>query len=172
MSWIYDNNDDNTARYTLSPQGEKLLFCFGINPSTASPEKLDNTLRSVERIAHRHDFDTFMMFNVYPQRATDPNDMHTVLDEDLHKQNLFYIEKYLKVHPERNILAAWGTLIHKRPYLKECLRDIYTLSQKYNCSWHSIGKRSKSGHPHHPLYLSNEERLQAFDIEEYIDSLK
>ena len=173
MSWIYDTNHDNTARYSLSPRGEKLLFCFGINPSTASPEKLDNTLRSVKRIAKRHDYDAFMMFNVYPQRATNPNDMHAQCDEELPAQNLYHIKKYLREHPtERNILAAWGTLIHKRPYLKECLRDIYTLSQKYHCSWYCIGPCSEDGHPHHPLYLSNEEGLKPFTIEAYIDSLK
>ena len=171
MAWIYDRTEDNSARYTLSPGGENYLFCFGINPSTASPEKLDNTVKSVERIAKRHGFDAFMMFNIYPQRATNPNDMHDALDEYLHSQNLLHIEKYLKETGDRKILAAWGTLIHKRPYLKQCLHDIYVLSKKYNCTWYSIGKRSLKGHPHHPLYLSNGETLQEFDIDAYIASL-
>jgi hypothetical protein len=66
MNWIYDKENDNSARYTLSPKSENYLFCFGINPSTAAPEKLDNTVKSVERIAKRHNFDTFMMLNIYP----------------------------------------------------------------------------------------------------------
>jgi hypothetical protein len=171
MEWIYDREDDNTVRYTLSPGSDTYLFCFGINPSTATPQRLDNTVKSVERIAKRHGFQTFMMLNVYPQRATDPNDLHDEVDEELHKKNLLYFEKYIKESKQRKILAAWGTLITKRPYLKSCLRDIYMLSKKYNCTWYSIGKHSKDGHPHHPLYLSNEEQLKEFDIDAYIRSL-
>lgn len=171
MNWIYDKESDNRARYTLSQKSDNYLFCFGINPSTATPEKLDNTVRSVERIAIRHNFETFMMLNIYPQRATDPNDMHVEIDSMLHKNNLAYIEKYFKENKRRKILAAWGTLINKRPYLKSCLRDIYTISKKYDCTWYSIGKKSKDGHPHHPLYLSNSETLKEFDIDVYIKSL-
>lgn len=171
MNWIYDKNEDNTARYTLSPTGDTYLFCFGINPSTAAPEDLDNTVKSVSRIANRHQFETFMMLNIYPQRATNPNDLHEEMDVQLHKENLFFIEKYFKENKQRRILAAWGTLITKRPYLKACLQDIYRISKKYDCEWYSIGTRSKNGHPHHPLYLSNEEMMQVFDIDSYIASL-
>lgn len=171
MDWIYDRNKDNTARYTLSPKSDEYLFCFGINPSTASPEKLDNTVKSVERIAQRHRLGSFMMLNIYPQRATNPNDLHDQADLALHKENLFYIEKYFKESKQRKILASWGTLINKRPYLKSCLQDIYLVSKKYKCSWYSIGKRSKEGHPHHPLYLSNSEMMKEFDIDKYINSL-
>jgi len=171
MNWIYDKENDNSARYTLSPKSENYLFCFGINPSTAAPEKLDNTVKSVERIAKRHNFDTFMMLNIYPQRATDPNNLHKEIDIRLHKNNLAYIEKYFKQNKQRKILAAWGTLIDKRPYLKSCLRDIYLMSKKYECVWYSIGKNSKDGHPHHPLYLSNNEMLKEFEIDKYISSL-
>lgn len=51
MEWIYTNNKDNTERYSLGTVGEKPLICFGINPSTAEPNNLDNTLKSVSRIA-------------------------------------------------------------------------------------------------------------------------
>ncbi len=171
IDWVYDKNDDNSARYTLSPKSDNFLFCFGINPSTAAPNNLDNTVKSVERIAKRHGFETFMMLNIYPQRATNPNDLHNLIDEELHKINLFYIEKYFKESKQRKILAAWGTLINKRPYLKKCLNDICRISKKYDCVWYSIGKYSKDGHPHHPLYLSNNENIREFDVDKYIKSL-
>lgn len=170
MAWIYDKTKDNSARFTLGIPGESVMLCFGINPSTAEPDNLDNTLKSVERIAKRHDFDGWVMFNIYPQRATNPNDMHDTMDADLHKKNLEAIEGILQSYQgkAKKVLAAWGTLINKRDYLKNCLRDIHTLFQKYDCEWVCIGNQSKEGHPHHPLYLSNEERLKSFDMEEYI----
>jgi hypothetical protein len=142
MPWIYDHEDDNSARYALGPKGGRALLCFGINPSTATPEKLDNTIKSVERIAKRHGYDAYLMLNVYPQRATDPDDLHPERNDELHTKNLAYIETYLSESMEITLLAAWGTLITKREYLKESLLDIYELSKKYDCQWRSIGPRS------------------------------
>ena len=146
-----------------------MMLCFGINPSTAKPGNLDKTLKSVERIVKRHkkqhDFDGWIMFNIYPQRATIPDKLHADIDKELHKRNLKEIEKAIK-NQRGNImiLAAWGTLINKRKYLKDCLKDIYYLLGKYNCKWLCIGKQSKHGHPHHPLYLKNREMVKSFHI--------
>lgn len=50
MQWLYENSEDNSARFVLgqvfNPTG-KTLLCFGINPSTACPENLDNTIRKI-----------------------------------------------------------------------------------------------------------------------------
>ena len=70
--WLYAPNFYSEYRYILGTRGKNPLICIGINPSTAKPDDLDNTLKSVERIAHGNGFDSFIMFNVYAQRATDP----------------------------------------------------------------------------------------------------
>ena len=49
--WLYVPNRYEEYRYILGTRGEKPLICIGINPSTAAPDDLDNTLKSVERIA-------------------------------------------------------------------------------------------------------------------------
>ncbi len=174
MDWIFDHDYNDTVRYTLGQpvtgKGKSNLVCFGINPSTARPNDLDNTLKSVERIAKRAGYDGWIMLNVYPQRATNPNDLHTDIQHEIHKKN---VERISRVLTDYNvtILAAWGTLINKRPYLKECLQDIYTVTKKSKTKWVSIGKTSKEGHPHHPLYLSNAEMPKGFDIDTYIKEL-
>lgn len=68
--------------------GEKPLICVGINPSTAAPDDLDNTLKSVERVALHNGYDSFIMFNVYGQRATNPDDMEQTYNQALHAQNM------------------------------------------------------------------------------------
>ena len=73
--WIYAPNFYSEYRYILGTRGKTPLICIGINPSTARPDALDNTLKSVERIALGNGFDSFIMFNVYAQRATSPDDM-------------------------------------------------------------------------------------------------
>ena len=168
--WLYENNEDNTVRYILGTKGKKPLLCFGINPSTAEPDKLDNTLKSVERIALNNGFDSWIMLNIYPQRATDPNAIHKELDTVIHENNLAKINQLLSELPKPVIWAAWGTLIEKRPFLIQCLHDIRTLTSRYTCKWVTIGKHSAKGHPHHPLYLSATAKPLAFNIEGYMNA--
>ena len=63
--WLYAPNFYSEYRYILGTKGKNPLICIGITPSTAEPDNLDNTLKSVERIAHGNGFDSFIMFNVY-----------------------------------------------------------------------------------------------------------
>lgn len=171
MEWIYIKNSDNTSRYVLGTIGDNPLFCFGINPSTAEPNNLDNTVKSVERIAKHNGYDSFIMLNLYPQRATNPNDIHKVCDQCIQSENVKEIANLLNKYENPTIWAAWGTLIEKRAYLKKCLYEIDTALQNINCQWITIGNRSKKGHPHHPLYLKTVSHTESFDIKSYIKLL-
>lgn len=168
--WYYEPPKYLDYRYILGTFGKKPLVCFGINPSTAEPGNLDNTLKSVARIANNNNFDSWIMFNVYPQRATNPNDMDAEQNNQLHKINMQYIEK---VFSTRQVVlwAAWGTIVEKRPYLKEYVIEIANLAKKYDISWVSFGPISKAGHPHHPLYLRQDSIAQPFDMDKYISHL-
>ena len=166
MNWLYEKSENNHYRFVLGAVGKKPLVCFGINPSTAVPRCLDNTIRSVERITFNNGFDGWIMLNVYPQIATNPDDLHTSRKERIHSLNLFYIEEVFK----RNnliIWAAWGNLIGKREYLPNCLKDIIVLSNKYNCQWVTSGDVTVKGNPRHPLFLKQTTQLQDFDIDSY-----
>ncbi len=115
--WIYIPDFYTEYRYILGTVGNNPLVTIGINPSTAEPEKMDNTMNSVERIA---------------------------------------------------IWAAWGTNIEKRNYLKECLEDMVNIADQHKAVWCKVGKCSVKGHPHHPLYLKKDSRIEEFDVEKYL----
>lgn len=101
-------------RYILGTVGNNPLVTIGINPSTAEPEKMDNTMNSVERIAMRNGFDSFIMFNVYAQRSTDPNKMDKEINPRLHKENMQAFQWILENSVEKPVIwAAWGTNIEK-----------------------------------------------------------
>ena len=70
------------------------------------------------------------------------------------------------------VWAAWGTIIEKRNYLSDCVRDMIALGKHRSARWFSAGKRSKKGHPHHPLYLRKDSVLDPFDVKGYLDALK
>ncbi len=173
--WLYVPNTYSEYRYILGTKGERPLVCIGINPSTAEPDNLDNTLKSVERIAHKNGYDSFIMFNVYAQRATRPEDMERTLNITLHRENMAAFEYIMSLSKQTRpaVWAAWGTIIEAREYLPACVRDMIEIGKKYGAHWYTAGARSKkAGHPHHPLYLSKESVLEPFDVSEYLDSLK
>lgn len=172
--WLYVPDFYTEYRYILGTRGKDPLICVGINPSTAAPDDLDNTLKSVSRIAASNGFDSWIMFNVYAQRATDPNDMDRSLNASLHRENMRAFRHVLSgVDPARHpaVWAAWGTIITKRPYLKECVSDMVKIAGEFSASWYCAGRCSKDGHPHHPLYLKKDEEIRAFDIGAYMQTL-
>ncbi len=169
--WIYAPNFYSEYRYILGTRGKNPLICIGINPSTAKPDDLDNTLKSVERIALGNGFDSFIMFNVYAQRATNPDAMERTCNLILHKENLEAFRYVLSISEKPAVWAAWGAIIEKRKYLPGCVRDMVAVGQEYGANWYCAGAITKKGHPHHPLYLRKDEKLKHFPIDTYLDSL-
>ena len=169
--WIYAPNFYSEYRYILGTRGKNPLICIGINPSTAQPGDLDNTLKSVERIALGNGFDSFIMFNVYAQRATDPDAMEQQCNMALHRENLEAFRYVLSISESPAVWAAWGTIIEKRDYLKACLKDMIAAGEEFGANWVCAGKCSKKGHPHHPLYLRKDEKLKPFDVKGYLELL-
>ena len=153
--WLYVPNHYSEYRYILGTRGRKPLICIGINPSTAAPDALDPTLQSAQRIALSNGYDSFLMFNVYAQRATRPADMERSCNPVLHAENRRAFRYLLSLSPAPALWAAWGNIIEKRGYLMDCM-------------WFTAGPLLKSGHPHHPLYLKGDTKLLAFDIDRYL----
>jgi len=174
-NWLYVPPFYGEYRYILGTRGKNPLICIGINPSTAEPGNLDNTLKSVERIAKFNGYDSFIMFNVYPQRATNPDDMDKTPNMTLWQENLKAFEYIMSLYGEGNrpaVWAAWGAIIEKRDYLIPVVMDMIEIGNKYEANWYSVGKISKKGHPHHPLYLKKDSIPEEFDIKAYCETMK
>ena len=75
---------------------------------------------------------------------------------------------FAQMPQDGKIWAAWGTIIEKRPYLWTCLEDMIALGREYGAQWVTCGRRSKAGHPHHPLYLRADSVTEPFDPEAYV----
>ena len=170
--WLYAPPFYSEYRYILGTRGKNPLICIGINPSTAEPDNLDNTLKSVERIALGNGFDSFIMFNVYAQRATNPDTMERTCNSLLHKENLEAFRYVLSISEKPAVWAAWGAIIEKRKYLPACVRDMLEVGEEYGATWYCAGAITKKGHPHHPLYLRKDEKIKPFDVSTYLDKLQ
>ncbi len=173
-AWLYVPDHYSEYRYILGTRGSRPLICIGVNPSTAIPGRLDNTLKSAERIALFNGFDSFLMFNVYAQRATNPDDMDRELNPALHAENMKAFRYILTRAGEAPaVWAAWGAVIEKRAYLPGCVLDIAALGESFGARWLLAGPRSRAGHPHHPLYLKKDSPLEPFpDLKEYLRALE
>ena len=156
MNWIYKNNNNNTARFILGEYNNftaKTLICVGINPSTALPNQLDPTLKKVKAISSSHSYTNWVMINIYPQRATNPNNLHPNCNNQLHFSNLNEIQSLLTTFTNADILFAYGNLINKRTSLITCLNDILKLINNMNFTGQMFCiKRTLAGNPIHPLY--------------------
>lgn len=166
MNWLYENTPDNSARFVLGTIGDNPLVCFGVNPSTAEPGNLDETVDRVMRVAASNDFDSFIMLNVYAQRATKPKDLHRQLHSELKDENERKIAAVVDGR-SLHLWAAWGHNIERRDYLRPLLQDILALPELANGSWVSRGLSTKDGHPHHPLYVRRDAPLQHFSVAMY-----
>ena len=170
--WLYAPNFYSEYRYILGTRGKNPLICIGINPSTAKPDALDNTLKSVERIALGNGFDSFIMFNVYAQRATSPDDMEKTCNTALHRENLEAFRDVLSISERPAVWAAWGAIIEKRKYLPDCVRDMLRSGEEYGAQWYCAGAITKKGHPHQPLYLRKDEKIRPFDVKAYLKKMQ
>jgi hypothetical protein len=158
---IYKHFSDN-YRYALGKNGngKKTLFCIGINPSTANSEETDTTITKVENIAFRkgkakkidfkEKFDSFVMLNIYPLRATDPRNLPCRVDKSKHEENIKIIMELIKDNSV--IWVAWGNLIHSRDWLDDCLTDIILKikNEKKGIKWVKMGNLTVENEPQHP----------------------
>lgn len=149
---------DDTERFILGESGANPIICFGINPSTANDIKYDPTILKIRKIASENNCDGWIMLNLYPQRATNPNDMHEKADNNLNKKNYKVIRSVFNIYPNALTLASWGNAIEKRKYLKDCLKEILAIAP--DRKWVCRGKLTVKGNPRHQLYVPDNTKLQ------------
>lgn len=163
--------DNDTVRYALRKDGEKLLVVIGINPSTANDDRPDSTMTRVLGIAERNGYDGFIMLNIYPQRATNSANLSHECDSAIHQENLRQIKNALSGIDHPDVLLAFGDNIGKRPYLKTCLRDIVSVISEHNPHWLQLGTPTGKGNPRHPLFGCNRS-IEDFDINAYLTTIR
>ncbi|WP_028263402.1 DUF1643 domain-containing protein [Atopobium fossor] len=149
----------DTVRFLLGVPGTKPLVVFGVNPSTASdaegPAGDDPTIRRVKSILESkrdEGYDGWIMLNLYPQRATNPINLHKNKDarQDYLDANLALVREVFACYPDALLLAAWGNTVDRRSYLKQSELEILRLAT--GRQWYMVGHPSKLGNPHHPLF--------------------
>ena len=169
---IYINNDNNSSRYALGNSGNRTLIVFGVNPSIANQLKSDNTISKIKNFSAIKGYDSFIVFNIYPKRSTDPKKLPKRIVKADHLFNVKIIKEQLINIDNLTIWAAWGDTIGIRSYLIDCLSNIKLSIESYKPKWINCGSLTRLGHPRHPSRLGYKNNFFDFDIDSYLNSNK
>jgi len=143
-------SDYQPYRFILGKKGNNPLVAVCMNPSAAREEFSDMTINTVIRTSEKLGYGGWIVVNMYPERATDVNNMES-FDEKLHQENIEKIAELIDEFDVKQIWGAWGNLKHKN--LVKAKSDLMKLLLEKNVKVFHFGKLLKSGNPHHPLYL-------------------
>lgn len=153
MTGAADFSDCGLYRFELRREWDTAkppFVLIGLNPSTATAETNDPTIRRCIGFALREGAGSLVMLNLFPFRATDPKEMYAHAEpNEIRKVNEARIKRLAEEAIERRgkIVAAWGTggayLQRGREIMETALKGAPVLC---------FGL-TKAGHPNHPLYL-------------------
>jgi len=164
---IYDGNKN--YRFSLGVKREKTIYCIGVNPSIATNEKYDDTINRVKKIAEANGFNGWVMLNIYPQIATNPDDLHrnNERQKNKHKEN---IKKIIEIIPNgATVWLAFGSNIKKRRYLRDYLKEIYNSINNKKLKYVSLLPLNNGGIPPHPLARKTfNDKLAYFDLSGFL----
>lgn len=141
-------------RWALSirwDHGDRVAF-VGLNPSTATEEADDPTVRKLKHWAMDNSFGSMSMLNAYGFRSTDPKGMRLVDDPVGHANDVF-IRKELESC--KFAVACWGANCdpdRQRELAGIITKPIYCFAV------------TKAGFPGHPLYLKTPMELQRWGL--------
>lgn len=144
-------------RYLLQRQwgDEELCLFIGLNPSTATADSDDATVRKCVALARTWGFSGMTMANLFAVRSRYPQALSTHQDPVGPENDRFLLPA---IEQARTVVAMWGNHGLKS-YGQSTRRDQYILSLRDD--WQCIGI-TKQGAPRHPLYVASSSNLANF----------
>lgn len=129
------------------------------NPSTADAELDDPTIRRCKSFAARERAGTLIVVNLWPYRATDPEDLIAA-----HKNGIDITggddgrEWLLWAIGTSRVVVAWGAVAAKVPGFAERVAMVVDGAHHLDADLWCLGQ-TKEGHPRHPLYVKGDAPL-------------
>lgn len=156
---VYDRTE--RYRYMLCRRwnehdGSYFVICM-LNPSTATAERSDPTVRRCIVFAKTFGFGGLLVLNMFAHRSTDPDGL---LEEDDpvgdHNEAAIRAGIGLAMHNGK-FIAAWGS--HSAAKLRNNM--VVNMARKKGCVVHCLGT-TKDGYPRHPLYVLEDKELEIY----------
>ncbi|SOB47606.1 DUF1643 domain-containing protein [Lactococcus carnosus] len=140
-------------RFGIGKITRRPLVAICMNPSAARDQSSDRTVNRVISASQKLGYDGWVVFNTYPERATDAVNMDT-FDQTLSHENIQVISAFLREHEITEVWGAWGDL--KYEALRQGRDAILAVLKAQGIKIFHFAEPTKAGNPRHPLYLKVE----------------
>jgi hypothetical protein len=134
-------------RYAIGKKTGNMLVTICMNPSAANDEMSDKTVNRIINASIELGYDGWMVFNTYPERATDSANLDEY-NKELSEKNLAVIRENIIENKIKEVWGAWGNLNQKA--LKEGKNDILALFKELDVKIFHFDEPTKRGEPRHP----------------------
>jgi hypothetical protein len=139
-------------------QPDRSLMFIMLNPSTATEDVDDPTVRKCRVYATRWGYNHLIIGNVMGYRATVPALLRDV-DDPIGTDNLSHLRSAIQTYMP-TVVCAWGCLpqrlIHCGAMVVDLLRELSVQPR--------VLRLNAGGEPGHPLYLGLDSELQLWNI--------
>lgn len=151
-------------RFALGKRESSTLVAICMNPSAAKETTSDTTINRIINVSRTLGMAGWMVFNVYPERATYANKMDT-FNQDLSDDNMKEIEKYLVDNNISEVWGAWGD-DKKIEALVRGKQQLLAMLSRIGVKVFYFGTLTKNGNPRHPI--QRQEKWD-FSMKKYLD---
>lgn len=157
--WIYFGNE--YERYFLGKPMSKNILILGINPSSAVPNKLDQTMKKVCKILDNN-FNGYgwIMMNIFPQVTAKSKELQNI--SGFMQENIKMINFICQKFDIEKVWCMWGDSIDKKKFLRNSATEIFKILNEFNFSFVHYGDLTFKENPRHPLYVSLQEKFHPF----------
>ena len=162
---LFVPKDFSPHRYALGKKGCNPLVTICMNPSAARDTESDRTINRIISVSEKLNSDGWIVFNLYPERATNAIKMDSFKSELL-KENLKTIRKFLKDNNISEVWGAWGDNRFNLKALNEGKDQLLKMLSEIGVKVFYFGTLTRKGNPRHPLQrhekwdLSNKKYLE------------
>ena len=125
------------------------LVAICMNPSAAKEESSDMTINRIINMSKRLGMEGWVVFNLYPERATQASDMDNY-NVELSKKNIHVIRTFLLENNIKEVLGAWGNDQNLKALGLGRIEILKMLSD-IGVKVFYFGTLTKDGNPRHPL---------------------
>ena len=136
-------------RYALGRIGKNPLVVICMNPSAAKEDISDATINRIIRVSKKLNKDGWIVFNLYPERATKAYDL-SQYDKTVANNNLSIIQEFLVDNKISEVWGAWGNSGNILTLI-EAKKSLLTMLKNNRIRVFYFGTLTKEGNPRHPL---------------------
>lgn len=144
-------SDDGKYRYRLWrlwDADRPVMVWVMLNPSTADAEQDDPTIRKCVGFARLHGYGGILVVNLFAARATDPKELPGITDP-VGPENDDHIIAACEAPILAKVVGGWGV----NRFAERRARSVVALIRGTSQRRIKCFRRTKNGHPSHPLYL-------------------